>query len=120
MAMNLLLVEDEGDLRMIVAEALRDQGYSVTAASDGNEAIAHLRGDARYDVVVTDVSMPGGVSGLDVATHAATLQPAARVLIVSGLQRSQLPPIPPRATLLLKPYRFNQLIAAIREPPPGL
>lgn len=119
MAMNLLFVEDEGDLRTIIVEALRDQGYSVTAASDGREAIAYLRGDAHYDMVVTDVSMPGGVSGVDVATHAATLQPAARVLIVSGLQRSQLPPIPPQAQLLLKPYRFNQLIAAIHAQSPA-
>lgn len=58
------------------------------------EAFAHLRGETRYAVVVTEVSMPGGVSGLEVDAQVAQAQPDARVLVVSGLQRSQLPPIP--------------------------
>ncbi|MGV6490699.1 response regulator [Stenotrophomonas rhizophila] len=115
MPINLLFVEDEDDLRTIVVEALSDQGFIVTAASDGNEAIAQLRGETKYAVVVTDVSMPGDVSGLDVAAEVAAAQPGARVLVVSGLQRSQLPPIPTSVRFLPKPYRFKQLITAIHE-----
>lgn len=115
MPINLLFVEDEDDLRTVVVEALSNQGFTVTAASDGHEAIAQLRGETKYAVVVTDVSMPGGVSGLDVAAEVAVAQPSACVLVVSGLQRSQLPPIPARVRFLPKPYRFNQLIAAIHE-----
>lgn len=115
MPINVLFVEDEDDLRTVVVEALTDQGFSVTSASDGIEACAHLRGDTRYAVVVTDVSMPGGVSGLEVAAEVAQAQPDARVLVVSGLQRSQLPPIPASVRFLPKPYRFKQLITAIHE-----
>jgi len=115
MPINVLFVEDEDDLRTVVVEALTDQGFSVTSASDGIEAFAHLRGDTRYAVVVTDVSMPGGVSGLEVAAEVAQAQPDARVLVVSGLQRSQLPPIPTSVRFLPKPYRFKQLITAIHE-----
>lgn len=115
MPINLLFVEDEEDLRTVVVEALKDQGFSVTSASDGVEAFAYLRGDTRYAVVVTDVSMPGGVSGLEVAAEVAQAQPDARVLVVSGLQRSQLPPIPTSVRFLPKPYRFKQLITAIHE-----
>lgn len=91
MPINLLFVEDEADLRSVVTQALSDQGFAVTPASDGIEAIAQLRGETQYAVVVTDVSMPGGVSGLEVAAAVAETQPGARVLVVSGLQRSQLP-----------------------------
>ncbi len=115
MPINLLFVEDEDDLRTVVAQALADQGFAVTPASDGVEAIAQLRGGTRYAVVVTDVSMPGGISGLEVAAVVAETQPDARVLVVSGLQRSQLPPLPASVRFLPKPYRFKQLITAIHE-----
>jgi two-component system cell cycle sensor histidine kinase/response regulator CckA len=115
MPINLLFVEDEADLRSVVTQALSDQGFAVTPASDGIEAIAQLRGETQYAVVVTDVSMPGGVSGLEVAAAVAETQPGARVLVVSGLQRSQLPPIPASVRFLPKPYRLKQLITAIHE-----
>ncbi len=115
MPINVLFVEDEADLRSVVVEALSGQGFAVTAASNGVEAIAQLRGETQYAVVVTDVCMPEGVSGLDVAAEVANTQPHARVLVVSGLQRAQLPPIPPGVRYLPKPYRFTQLIRAIQE-----
>jgi len=115
MPINVLFVEDEADLRTVVVEALSDQGFAVTSASDGVEAVAYLQGETQYAVVVTDVSMPGGISGLDVAAQVAETQPGARVLVVSGLQRSQLPPIPASVRFLPKPYRFKQLITAIHE-----
>lgn len=115
MPINVLFVEDEADLRSVVVEALSDQGFSVTVASNGAEAIVELRGNVRYAIVVTDVSMPGGVSGLDVAAEVAVTQPQARILVVSGLQRAQLPPIPPAIRFLPKPYRFRQLVTAIHE-----
>ncbi|MET4678796.1 MULTISPECIES: response regulator [Stenotrophomonas] len=115
MPINVLFVEDEADLRTVVVEALSDQGFAVTSASDGVEAVAYLQGKTQYAVVVTDVSMPGGISGLDVAAQVAETQPGARVLVVSGLQRSQLPPIPASVRFLPKPYRFKQLITAIHE-----
>lgn len=92
-----------------------DQGFAVTSASDGVEAVAYLQGKTQYAVVVTDVSMPGGISGLDVAARVAETQPGARVFVVSGLQRSQLPPIPTSVRFLPKPYRFKQLITAIDQ-----
>lgn len=115
MPIRVLFVEDEADLRTVVAGALAEQGFEVTAASNGVEAIGELRGQTRYAIVVTDVSMPEGVSGLDVAAEVANSQPLARVLVVSGLQRAQLPPIPPGVRYLPKPYRFSQLIRAIHE-----
>jgi len=94
MPINVLFVEDEADLRSVVVEALSQQGFSVTPAANGVEAITLLRGATQYAIVVTDVNMPEGVSGLDVAQEAAATQPSASVLVVSGLQRAQLPPHP--------------------------
>lgn len=115
MPINVLFVEDEADLRSVVVEALSQQGFSVTPAANGVEAITLLRGATQYAIVVTDVNMPEGVSGLDVAQEAAATQPSASVLVVSGLQRAQLPPIPAHARFLPKPYRFKQLITAIHD-----
>jgi DNA-binding NtrC family response regulator len=117
MAIKLLLVDDEGDLREVMSDGLALHGFDVTTASDGTEALAHLRGDTRFAVVITDVSMPGDISGLQVAAEATALQPDARVVVVSGLQRSQLPPIPPSVGYVAKPYRLNQLVDYIRKPP---
>ena len=106
---TVLLVEDENDLRMLVGEALRMMGYRVTPAADGPQAVAAME-QARFDFVVSDVSMPGGMSGIDLTAHAARLQPSARIILVSGFARAQLPTLPVNATFLPKPYRIPQLL----------
>lgn len=113
MPIHVLFVEDEDDLRTVVVEALISQGFQVTPAINGNEAIALLRGNTKFSVVVTDFNMPDSADGLAVALEAAAAQPQARVMLASGLQRSQLPPLPQRVRFLPKPYRFRQLITAI-------
>lgn len=110
---HVLLVEDEEDLRMIVEDALSDRGFTVTAAKNGVEALERLREPHDFSHVVTDVSMPEGVSGLEVADAALQHRPDVRVIVVSGYQRSQLPPIPDTMVFLPKPYRVNQLLAAL-------
>jgi two-component system cell cycle response regulator CpdR len=114
-ATRLLFVEDEDDLRFLIFEALSDLGYDVTIASDGQEAIEKLRTGAPFDHVITDVSMPKGVTGLDVAEQAARLHPQARIVLVSGYQRSQLPPMPDGARFLPKPYRLHQLLGVLAD-----
>ncbi|PZT14378.1 response regulator [Stenotrophomonas maltophilia] len=115
MPIHVLFVEDEEDLRAVVADALSAQGFDVTTASTGIEAIAHLRGEGKFTIVVTDYNMPGSATGLDVAVEAALSQPLAKVVISSGLQRSQLPVLPENVRFLPKPYRFRQLTTAIHE-----
>lgn len=115
MPIHVLFVEDEDDLRNVVVEALTSQGFEVTSASNGDEAIVLLQGGSKFAVVVTDFNMPDSASGLDVALVAAIAQPSARVTLVSGLQRSQLPALPETVRFLPKPYRFRQLITAIHE-----
>lgn len=114
---HVLLVEDEDDLREIIEDALLAQGFAVTPACNGVEALARLGQPHTFSHIVTDVSMPGGVSGLDVAQAALQHHPGVEIIVASGYQRSQLPPIPESATFLPKPYRMNQLLAALAAPP---
>ena len=62
---TILVVEDEPLLRLILIEALQDEGYRVLAASNVLEAIGYIARHAEIDGLVTDVDLPGGLSGLD-------------------------------------------------------
>lgn len=115
MKAQLLFVDDEEALRSLMAEALADHGYEVTTAPNGREALLLLRSKRRFVIVITDFSMPEGVSGLDVIMEATRAQPEARLVVASGLSRSQLPPFPPAVTFVPKPYRLEQLVAAIEN-----
>src|SRR5690606_20468666 len=77
---RLMLVEDEALLLMLVGDALEDTGYEVSRMSSGLQALEALDGAEQPDVVVTDVSMPEGVSGIDIAGRALAAKPAPRVV----------------------------------------
>ena len=116
---NVLLVEDEDDLRMVIGEALRMMGYRVTPAADGPQAVDAME-HGRFEIVVSDVNMPGGMSGIELAEHVRQLQPRARIILVSGFARAQLPSLPAHITFLPKPYRIPQLLELLRShTPPG-
>ena len=116
---HVLLVEDEDDLRMLIGEALRMMGYRVTPAADGRQAVDAMEHGC-FEVVVSDVNMPGGMSGIELADHVGRLQPRARIILVSGFARGQLPPLPANITFLPKPYRIPQLLELLRDhAPPG-
>lgn len=110
---RVLFVEDEADLRVIVGDALGSLGFDVVTARNGAEALERLREGAAFDHVISDVSMPEGVSGIDLAGHVAALQPQARMILVSGYMKAQLPPLPENVRFLPKPYRLGQLLGAL-------
>ena len=97
---RVLMVEDQNDLREMIGMALRDFGIEVSTTADGHEAAALLKGDARFDVVFSDVSMPNGMSGIELSEHVAREQPQARMILSSGYARSQLPPLPDQVEFL--------------------
>jgi two-component system, cell cycle response regulator CpdR len=111
---HILFVEDEAPLLELISDALSFEGFKVTAARNGVEALDLLdREDAGYDVIVSDISMPEGVSGIDLAERARETWPRARTILVSGLARGQLPPLPGNVAFLPKPYRLKQLLDEI-------
>ncbi len=79
-----LVVEDDDSIREITAEVLRDVGLHVLVAPDGPAALEILESSARVDVLFSDVVMPGGATGVDLAHAAHRLRPSLSILLTSG------------------------------------
>jgi len=114
-SLRVLMVEDQDDLRDMIGMALQDMGIDVDATADGMAALEMMEGDRQYDVVFSDVSMPNGMSGIELSEHVARAQPGARMILSSGYARSQLPPLPMHVEFLPKPYRLRQLLDLLRR-----
>jgi len=111
-APTVLVVDDESDVRSLVAEILRGSGYRVIAAPDGDAAIALLeRAQPRVDLLVTDVVMPV-MSGTDLAARVIDRSPSTRVLFVSGFVPAGSPSLR-GAPLVAKPLRRAELLDAV-------
>lgn len=113
--MKVLLVEDEADLLDLISQALDHHGVEVTEASSGTQAIERLRSEAPFDVLVSDIAMPGDVSGIDVAHEVSNAYPHMRVVLTSGHPLSHFPPFPKNVRFLPKPCRVKQLVELLRE-----
>jgi CheY-like chemotaxis protein len=108
----LLIVEDNMILRYAFAYWLRAEGHEVLEAATADEALAVLRSVETVDIVVTDVNMPGSMSGLDLTTYLRESFPSLPVIVVSG------DPIPDdythAAAFFRKPYEFDGVAARIK------
>jgi DNA-binding response OmpR family regulator len=80
---RILLVDDEAVIRRTLGTLLRRQGYEVWTAADGPEGFAWLR-EGVFDLLLIDLMLPGGMSGLEIAQRAHAYQPDAAVLILTG------------------------------------
>jgi CheY-like chemotaxis protein len=117
-ALRVLLVEDEGLIRLLTAEVLHEEGFEVMEAWNGVEAIRLLDGPDGFDVLFTDVRMPGPLDGIDVAEHARRLDPSIPILVVSGYAvdlRKRLSALEPAAVFLSKPYNMTEIVDALRR-----
>ncbi len=85
-----LLVEDDEDVLASTLTLLRELGYSVLTARNGPEALALLRANERIDILFTDVVLPQGMNGRQLATEAAVLRPALPVLFTTGYARNAI------------------------------
>ncbi len=110
---TVLVVEDDAHVREFVVAVLRELGYRVLEAATAHEALAILDGGATPDVLYTDVVLPGGMSGHELAAIARERRPSLRTLYTSGYTASAL--MPDDAAVLLKPYRREDLARAIRD-----
>lgn len=110
---RILLVEDEMLVRVLAHEDLTDAGFEVIDASDGDEALAVLRADQGFDLLLTDIKLPGGLDGHELAEHARQLIPGLKVIYASGLADSATAHDGGR--YLAKPYRRETLLALIGE-----
>jgi len=84
---TILIVEDDPDVREMVVGILSDLGYRTLVASNGPEALAILNRDRSVDLLFTDIVMPAGMSGTELARRASRLRPDLKVLLSSGYAR---------------------------------
>ena len=116
---RILLVEDQPDLRSHVEKVLTKMGYLVTAAEHGKEALSLIDRGMKFDLLFTDVIMPGGINGQQLAEEVRKLDPRMKVLFTSGypafafehLMLDEIDSI----RLLKKPYRSTELAAILAE-----
>ncbi|MBU8545704.1 MULTISPECIES: PAS domain S-box protein [Roseomonadaceae] len=115
---KILLVEDDPLVRDHVASQLRDLGYQVMVAENGALALAVLDRDLPFDLLFTDVVMPGGMNGPALAKEAQRRRPGLRVLFTSGYTENGIVHqgrLDPGVLLLNKPYRRRDLAEKVRE-----
>ncbi len=115
---RILVVEDDDGVREIPANILRAMGYDVVEAQDGADAIKVLDNAAEpIDLLFTDVVLPGGMNGMDIAAQAEILQPGIKVLYTSGYTENvvvNLGRLDSGVAIVNKPYRRADLLTKVR------
>lgn len=105
----ILLVEDERSLLTALASFLRRKGITVVEAETGDEALQFLMENRRVDLVLSDIEMPGGINGVDLAQWIKVNRPALPVVLTSGRQSTALPGV----AFLPKPFSLGELLPII-------
>jgi CheY-like chemotaxis protein len=114
---TILVVEDNQGLRDLALRALAELGYRTIRAGDGTEALDIVKGGVPFDLLFTDVVMPGGVDGRQLAESARLLRPGLKVLFTSGFTAAAASAAMTDefgSNLLTKPYRKEELARYIR------
>ncbi len=114
---TVLLVDDEEDLLKLTRDYLETSGYTVVTAASGQQALEVLSGRSGIDLLFSDVIMPGGINGYELAEQAVRLYPGLKVLLTSGHVSSSFDrndQVGFKANLLNKPYNEDELAKRIR------
>ncbi len=115
---SILLVEDDPMVRSFAKKELVSLGYRVVEAANAPTALGLLRGPEVFDLLFTDIVMPGGMSGKQLADEALKVRPALKVLYTSGYAENAIVHhgrLDPGVTLLPKPYRRKELADKVRN-----
>lgn len=109
-----LVVEDEGLVREMIAEELRDAGFAVLEAVDGESAASILLGSGRVDLLFTDIRLPGNLDGWDVARLGRRARAALPVIYATGYTVDRTAEVE-GAIFLHKPYQPSLIVETIRK-----
>jgi PAS domain S-box-containing protein len=114
---RILAVEDNSEVRRVVVAQLAELGYSVVEAANGEAGLDMLKRGEAADLLFSDVVMPGGMTGFELARAARALRPNLKVLLTSGFPRTANgdEPAAEFGALLVKPYRRAELATKIRQ-----
>jgi PAS domain S-box-containing protein len=115
---TVLIVDDEPTVRMLMTEVLEDLGYRAIEASDGAAGLKVLESDSRIDLLVTDVGLPGGMNGRQVADAGRVLRPDLKVLFITGYAENAVVShghLAPGMQVMTKPFGLDELASRIKE-----
>jgi signal transduction histidine kinase len=113
----ILVVEDDADVRAYTTEMLRELGYRVLEAGDGPAALRILEGESGIRLLFTDIGLPGGMNGRQLAEEALRRSPRLQVLFTTGYARDAMVrdgQLDPNIELLSKPFTYSRLAAKVR------
>ena len=111
-----LVLEDEDDVRQTLCEQLHLLGYLTLEAANGEQAMHMLAASSEIDILISDLMLPGGLSGVDVVNHALAHYPQLSILLISGQDlRPAHNPALPDVALLRKPFTRGELAQALRH-----
>lgn len=115
---TILVVDDEPAVRLLIAELLEDLGYVVLQAEKGSDALVILQSKAAIDLLITDVGLPGGMNGRQVADAAREVRPDLKILFVTGYAENAVlahDTLEPGMHVLPKPFAIAELIGRVTE-----
>ena len=112
-----LVVDDEPAVRMLIADVLQELGYRAVEAVDGRSGLKQIERNLRFDLMVTDVGLPGGMNGRQLADAARELQPDLKVLFITGFAENAAvggDALAPGMQMMTKPFTMEALTSRIR------
>ena len=115
---TVLIIDDEPRIRMLVTEVLQELGYLTIEAADGAAGLKVLQSDTRVDLLVTDVGLPGGMNGRQVADAARVARAGLKVLFITGYAENAVlghGHLEPGMHVLTKPFEMNVLANRVRD-----
>lgn len=116
MAYNILVVEDEDDVRELVSTSLRNRGFSVLSVPNAEVALQILLEEVKFDLLFTDIVMPGIMDGFELADRAKRLQPELKVIYATGYTHvSRRAGAHLHGKLIQKPYRPDEIAQEVRQ-----
>jgi PAS domain S-box-containing protein len=113
---TVLVVDDESTVRMLMTEVLTDLHYTAVEAPDGAAALKVLQSDMRIDLLITDVGLPGGMNGRQLADAGRALRPDLKVLFVTGYAENAVVGnghLEPGMNVLTKPFAMDELATRV-------
>ncbi len=115
---TVLIVDDESSIRMLVREVLDDLGYASLEAEDGSAALRILRSGSKINLLITDVGLPNGMNGRQLADAARQNRPDLRVLFITGYAEKAAVGnglLDQGMEVMTKPFALHALATKIRE-----
>jgi signal transduction histidine kinase/CheY-like chemotaxis protein len=115
---TVLIVDDEPSVRMLIVDVLEEAGYSVIEAADSVAGLKLLQSNVRIDLLISDVGLPGGMNGRQMADAARQARPGLKVLFITGYAENSVighGRLEPGMQVLTKPFAIETLAARVRQ-----